>query len=318
RDNTFTINGYYQISSGQYLFTLLNFVNKPFKLKKGGRIIWTGDPLNADINVNATYEGLNISPAPLLDELSITDERVKERTRVDLTMNMRGSLLKPDINFKLSFPDISGGLRNLLEPKLRYLEQNPEQMNQQVATLILFRTFIGTSSNIGLLSSVRSTGINTISEFLSNQVSIFVSNLLSEAFGKVDFISGVDFNVNYDANKTVYGTQQTNASELAVNLKQRLLNDQLSFSFGGNYGNSSAINPNNSYFNPESIIEWNTPVAGLKMKIYYRGVDGIDGVRRRVGTGVSYRKEFNSLKDLKKGLKEQQIKNAKNDEEKPN
>ncbi|MEO6189077.1 MAG: translocation/assembly module TamB domain-containing protein, partial [Saprospiraceae bacterium] len=113
RDNTFTINGYYQISSGQYLFTLLNFVNKPFKLKKGGRIIWTGDPLDADINVNATYEGLNISPAPLLDELSITDERVKERTRVDLTMNMRGSLLKPDINFKLSFPDISGGLRNL-------------------------------------------------------------------------------------------------------------------------------------------------------------------------------------------------------------
>lgn len=317
RDNTFTIKGNYEINSGQYLFTLLNFVNKPFKIKKGGTINWTGDPLNADIDLEASYEGINISPSSLIEEYLASNptlaDRAKERTKVDMSMLLKGSLLQPDINFKLGFPDLNGPLRNIVDTKVRFLEKNPEQMNQQVASLILFRTFINSNSNLGLQSGFQSTTFNTFTEFLSNQVSIFVSSLLSEAFENVGFISGVDFNVNYDANKTILGTQ-TNASEVVFNLRHRLWNDQWAVSIGGNYGNSSAFNKNNSYFNPESVIEWNTPVTGLKMRIYYKGIDGIDGVRHRVGTGVSYRKEFNSLSDFKKGIKEQKEGNAKKDQ----
>ena len=58
--NTFD-KGNYEISAGQYLFTLMNFVNKPFRIKKGGTIIWTGDPLNADITLEASYDGFYYS-----------------------------------------------------------------------------------------------------------------------------------------------------------------------------------------------------------------------------------------------------------------
>ncbi len=316
RDNTFKINGKYEISSGQYLFTMLNFVNKPFKLKKGGNITWTGDPLNSNINIEANYEGLNISPASLIREYLAGSNNLaseaNERTKVDLTMLMKGSLLKPDINFKLGFPNLNGQLRNFADSKLRILEQNPQQLNQQVASLIVFRTFIETNTNEviggGIGNVGVTTGINTLSEFLSNQVSIFVSNIISEVFySKSNIVSGVNFNVNYNPNRTISGTQST-SNEFAFNLKHELLNDEWAVSIGANLGNNTALN-NQSYFNSESTIEWNTPVNGLKLRIYYRGVNnGIDGRQRhRVGSGISYRKEFNSLQELRDSRKTQQL-----------
>lgn len=310
RDNTFTVKGNYVINSGQYLFTLLNIVNKPFKLKKGGTIVWTGDPINANINMEASYDGLNISPANLISEYignnPTLSEEAKERTRVDLSMIMKGSLLKPDIGFKIGFPYLTGQLRNFTDAKIRVLEQNPQQMNQQVAFLIIFRTFQESNTNFGsnIISgnATLNTGVKTISEFLSNQVSIFVSNLLSEVYGSDGVVSGVDVNLNVDPNRTILGAP-TNSSEVVFNVKHHLWNDEWAVSIGANFGNNSTLT-DNQYFNPESSIEWNTPVNGLKMRIYYRSVEGIDAFRQRVGIGVNYRKEFNSLSDMKKFLKE--------------
>ena len=50
-------------------------MNKKFKVSPGGYINWTGDPYNADININAIY---NIKRVPLydltLDNLDNNDE----------------------------------------------------------------------------------------------------------------------------------------------------------------------------------------------------------------------------------------------------
>lgn len=316
RDNSFSIKGSYEVDRGEYLFTLFNFVNKPFKIKKGGTIVWTGDPFGATIKIEASYEGLTASPSNLLQEFIVNNEDLKQaakaRTPVDLTMILTGSLLKPDINFTLSFPELTGSLKTISDNKIRFLEQNPDQLNQQVAALIAFRTFIGTNSNLGLVSGIGNTTINTMSEFLSSQLSIFVTNLLSEAFEDVDFISGVDFNINYDVDKNQLGQTRLNEGAVVFSLKHRLWNDQWAVTLGGNYVSNSTIY-GNTYFNPESVIEWNTPVPGLKMRIYYKGVDSIEGVRHRVGAGVTFRKEFDTLFEFKKGIKEQKKGGPKDD-----
>lgn len=304
RDNTFTIKGNYEVVQGQYLFTLFNFVNKPFKLKRGGTILWSGDPLDADINLEASYEGLNVSPLILLQEYLTTDaqrEEARRRTKVDLTMILTGSLLKPDINFRLGFPELTGTLKNLSENKVRELEQNPDELNQQVAALVALRTFIG-AKDVGV-GSIGKTTINTMSEFLSNQLSVFVSSLLSEAFEGVDFISGIDVNVLYDQADATSLTQST-GNDVAVNFQSRLWDDKLAVTLGGNY-NSAPTTLKSNYFNPETVIEWNTPIPGLKLRVYYKGVDSIEGVKHKVGSGITYRKEFDSLGDFKNGIKNQ-------------
>ena len=55
REGEFKMYGQYTIRRGEYLFTLLNWVNKPFTVADGGTINWYGDPYAAQISLDATY-----------------------------------------------------------------------------------------------------------------------------------------------------------------------------------------------------------------------------------------------------------------------
>ncbi len=308
RNGLFSIYGDYEIEEGQYLFTLYNFVNKPFTLTRGGVANWTGDPLNANINVEAVYEGLLAAPYLLIQEYVGEDpgltEIAKRRTEVKVKMLLRGSLLKPDIEFDIELPQLTGQLKNYVDNKIRYLKQNQDQLNQQIFGLLVLGTFLNTTTPFegGLISNLGTTTINTMSEMLSNQFSLFVTNLLSNAFDDVNFISGVDFNIGYDIQNKTLGGANLNESEIVFSLRHRLWNDQWVVTLGGNYKSNSQL-VGNSIFYPETVIEWNTPIQGLKLRVYYKGDESIEGLKHKIGTGISIRKEFDNLLDFNKELK---------------
>ncbi|MBK8955662.1 MAG: translocation/assembly module TamB domain-containing protein [Saprospiraceae bacterium] len=300
RNGLFTVNGDFEVEQGQYLFTLYNFVNKPFTLTRGGTAVWTGDPLNANINIEAVYEGLQAAPYLLLQEYLGENqdliEEAKRRTAVKLKMLLTGSLLKPTITFDLELPDLTGSLKNYAENKIGYLKLNQDQFNQQIFGLLVLGSFLNNTNpwEGGLVGNLGTTTINTMSEMLSNQFSLFVTNLLNNAFDDVNFISGIDFNIGYDIDNTNVGGTNLNETEVVFSLKHRLWNDQWIITLGGNYKSNSQL-LGNSYFNPESVIEWNTPVQGLKMRVYYRGDESIEGIKHKIGAGVSIRKEFDRI-----------------------
>lgn len=68
RASNLQMTGRYVIEEGQYLYTLFDFINKPFAIDRGGLITWSGDPLNADLNIQARYTGLRIPPRNLIAE----------------------------------------------------------------------------------------------------------------------------------------------------------------------------------------------------------------------------------------------------------
>jgi hypothetical protein len=301
RNGLFTINGYYEVEQGQYLFTLYNFVNKPFTIERGGTIVWNGDPLNANINLEAVYEGLSASPFPLIQYN--LDENQKEvvkqqRTEVKVKMLLTGSLLQPTIKFDIEMPNLTGDIKSKVDLRLRELRDNEEQMNQQIFSLLVLRTFINTG-NIGseVTGNLGITAFNTLSEMLGNQLSMFVTNLLSNAFDDVDFISGVDFNIGYDVSKVSNETPNIKAGEVVVSVKPRLLNDKWIVTLGGNYNSNPGLSLyGNSYFNPESVI---------KLRVYYKAEESIEGVKHKIGSGINYRKEFDSYVDFEGELKNQ-------------
>jgi len=84
-------------------------VNKPFTVKKGGTIKWSGDPFGADLNLFASYNDVkatltNFIPEYLATATADQQSLARDAQEVDLTMKMTGELLKPDINFDLAFP----------------------------------------------------------------------------------------------------------------------------------------------------------------------------------------------------------------------
>jgi len=327
RDGDITLFGEYVIAEGDYLFTLYNIVNKKFKVERGGRINWTGDPFGAIINLDAKYDRLSTSVYNfILEYIELGDDELKSQSRkptnVDLKMNLTGDLLKPDINFDISFPRLNTGtVKNYVDTKLRVIRQDQSELNRQVFGLIVIGGFIPSGQENLSDFDWTSSGINTVSEYLTTRVSLYITNLLSDAFSEVGGVSGVDFDLAYNTYQTgeldLEGGQTTAlaGSEVQVNLNPRFLDDQLSVS-GGVVRSTETIS--GIFYGSDFVAEYYlTENRRFKVRFYQRSEQALDGNRNnRMGIGLNYRRQFNTFEEFFDGLRRDAKKSVK--KKKPN
>lgn len=311
RDGEFTMRGTFTVVSGNYLFTMMKLgLNKPFIVEPGGTISWNGDPYEAIININATYSDLSTSIYNLIADYlaGTTSEDLRSRARnstaVNLTMQLSGQLLKPDIAFDISFPNLDSELKNYAENKMRTVRQDPNELNRQVFGLLMLGQFLPSGYTI----QAGDVGINTVSEMLSNQLSMYLTEFVSEFFTGKKLIQGIDFDISYNRftssdvgqqNPSVY----TN-NELRTRLKV-IVNDRISVQAGGNFGSASYAGVN-GVLGGEFVIEYVlTQDRRLKIKAYGGSEANITGgFRKRGGVALSYKREFESFSELFNARKE--------------
>ncbi|MDX1940823.1 MAG: translocation/assembly module TamB domain-containing protein, partial [Saprospiraceae bacterium] len=198
RNGDFQMFGDYVIQKGDYLFTLYNVVNKKFAVRPGGYIQWTGDPFGAQINIEAEYKGLNTSVANFIQEYLVnTNAQIKndasKSTQVVLVMRLKGELLRPLINFDILFPALNGQLKAYTDSKMNLLRRDQNELNRQVFGLIVVGQFL--PENVALQGS--EILYNTVSEFVSNQLSLLLTELFSEVLADGRVLSGIDFDIAY-------------------------------------------------------------------------------------------------------------------------
>jgi hypothetical protein len=304
----FTMFGTYELTSGEYLFTYSPSpglsINKPFTVAKGGTITWDGDPFTAQVNIDAIYKGLRTSPYNLILEYLTTDEEralAQRATDVDLMMQLRGDLMKPDIGFDIQFPNVNQRLLRYVENKMQTVKADKNELNRQVFGLVVLKSFLPNEAGISINTGLQ-TYANTMTEMISNQLSLYVTGLVSEIVTDVDFLSGVDFNFNYqpyaevDTDPTSYNGM---SQELQVNTQSQvsLFNQNFVVGAGGGYNSVSTGTTSGSYFTGDFIIEYIVSDDGrLKLKAYSRSDPDINGNRSKSGVGVSYSLEFNTFK----------------------
>ena len=329
---TFSVNrlgeiamyGTYEIVSGEYLFTLLNVVNKPFVVKEGGTIRWDRDPYNAIIDIEAEYAGLNTSLTNFISEYlnnanpGDLESEARKSQNVLLKMFLNGPLKQPDINFDIFFPGLERQLENVTDSKLRIIRQDQAELNRQVFGLLVIGGFLPSGNNSGLAGRGDLIGINTLSELLSNQLSIHLTQLLSEVFTDVGFISGVDFNINYNVYDNELGfnpndISRTTGSALQLRQSLDLFNDRLSVQVGGNidWGSSLVNTSNSAFLAGDVVIEYAvTRDRRFKVRAYQLTDATILGRRNKRGLGLSWRREFDDINEffasMKKDAKESQ------------
>jgi hypothetical protein len=317
RNGGFEMYGDYIIEEGDYLFTLYNVVNKKFTIKRGGIINWSGDPYEAKIRLEAEYRGLSTPVANLIQEYLLdappgVQSNALQATEVDLTMDLRGDLLKPTINFDIDFPQLTGPLETLTDSKLRVIRQDPNELNRQVFGLIVAGQFL--PSDFAFQGS--EIFYNTVSEFVSNQLSLLLTELFSEFFSNGNnsgTFSGFDFDIAYNQYQSTGiqgGDDIVRGDEFQVRLKQDFFNDRLTILVGGNVdiGNSAqATNPNatGTFVGNDLVIEYVlNDDRTMKLRIYQRLEPDIGGGSRlEVGTGLSFRKEFDSFGEFLRSFK---------------
>ena len=322
RQGDFNIFGDYVIEQGDYLFTYLGgIVSKPFKVLRGGQITWTGDPINANINLEANYEKLRAPMSVFLAEYltgSNSQQEARQRTDIDLKMFITGTLYKPDVTFDIQFPELQGEIRTLAESKMRILRDNEADLNEQVAGLIMFGSFLPSSSlgnEVGSASGLARTGYNTLSEMVSNQLSYLLSGFLQEALTENGFVSGIDFELGFSKDsefdnlgQSVLGNNSIIPDEIEVHLKPRFQNDKWEIDYGTSYVNNRVTSTTDQNFLIHDFVVgfYLTDDRRLKLKAYGRWDRDIeDKPGQKYGFGINYRKEFGSLTDFKKGLSEE-------------
>ena len=134
-DGKFNIYGDFTTTEGIYNFRNLALIDKKFQLKKGGTITWDGDPLSAQMNIQATYEvpgGAN--PALLLD-----NPNFNKKIPTDVEIKLTGELTKPDSpDFEIFFPNTSSTVIS----EINYRLNDPEVRQLQAISLLTQGIFI--------------------------------------------------------------------------------------------------------------------------------------------------------------------------------
>lgn len=312
REGDFQMFGDYEIEEGNYLFTLYNIINKKFNIQRGGLIRWSGDPFNADINLTARYQDLNTSVANFIQEYLIsssdaTRAEASNATNVNLNLMLKGKLLQPIIDFDLNFPSLTGEVQSFTDSKLRVLRQDPNELNKQVFGLIVAGQFLPADF------AFQGTEVlyNTVSEFVSNQLSLLITQLFSELIEEGDVLSGIDFDIAYFQYQKVNlseGEDLNKGDELKVRLTQNYFDDRLTILLGGNLELNNNFNTvtgaSGAFLGNDLVIEYAiNKDRSLKVKVYQRLQPDFSGRRVQVGTGLSFRKEFDSFSEFFKNLK---------------
>ena len=308
RNGNLSLFGGYEVTSGEYRLNLIPLYNlsifgAKFLIKKGGTLIWNGDPINAQVNIDAEFRGVNTSPYNFISEyipegdLKVQAEASRP-TPVDLTLNLRGDLLKPDITFKIDFPQISPELKTYVDSKLRALEQDPNELYKQAASLISFGSFIP-KDNFNL-SAVTATAYNTLSDLISNQLTQILSPMLTAAVADGKVLTGVDLNLNYnfyEANTTQgAGIQNRIGSELLIGPSLKFFNDRLIVNTGVKSGEQGR---NQNYVAGEADLQYYLSADKRYILRIYQNNDAVlEGRRIKSGVGISFRRSMDSFAEL--------------------
>ncbi len=330
REGEFLTYGGFNITEGKYLLTAYQVVAKAFEVEPGGSIRWTGDPINTNLDIRAKYAGLKTNLNVFLSEFldpnlssDVTRLEAGRQKSVDLIMDIDGTLYEPIVNFDIAFPDLeSAELKSYVDSKMRSLRANPNTLNDQVAGLITFNTFLPSTNserlNIYTGSTALQTATTTISEFVSNQVSFLLTSMINEAIGDNSIFSSIDVELGLNQNNDIYSQDagvldlfDPDEIELYLNNRFKFADERFSVRFGGNYirrwNSIESIGFNDPAFVGDVAIEYDiTKDRQLKLRFYNRfDRDELSGnPKNKTGLGLSYRKEFGSMLDFQNDLKQ--------------
>ncbi len=291
RTNQFSMYGDYTISDGSYLFTLRNIINKKFIIEPGGTIQWTGDPVDALLDITAVYK-LKTSLAPLLNS-----SEYNRRVSVDCELKLSDRLSQPLITFDVSVPNSDTETQSLVSNALNTQEMKATQFLWLLAVNSFYSD--NTSSDYSVNIGASGTAVTGI-EFLSNQLSNWLS---SERFSLVP---------------RYIPSSEDSDDEFGFAFSAELIKNKLVIEGEGSYGNDvSSINNNTNFTNDLTAYWLFDQQGGLKAKAFTRTVDDFDENQglQESGIGIFYSESFNNLKDLTANIKRRFTRKKNNNDE---
>jgi len=291
------ILGRYDLTSGSYTLNYEQLIKKQFNMEENSYLIFTGDPLEMQFDITATYT-TSVSPYPLIkNETNLSPNEIKaaqQRMPISVVMRMEGTLNEPKLQFDIrTEASDQNTVYGAVTRKLQSLRDDESELNKQVFGLLLLNNFIGTgSSDFALAETGEAIVLSSVSKLLTNQL-----NQLADKY-----VKGVEIDLDVSSYQNQYLNDGSGATvtQLQLGLSKQLFNDRLKVKVGGNYNLESDETTDLSSASFSSlagdfVLEYKLTQSGsYLLKVYRReNIDRlIDINNTQTGVGIFFQKSF--------------------------
>ena len=293
-----SLAGQYEITEGAYQMTFYDVIRRNFNILEGSRVIWSGDPLDALVDISASYR-LRTTPRELLVSHAAAADQPDEFRQpypFDVVLHMEGDLMSPEIRFEITLPpQHRGAMDGRLQARLNELNENETELNKQVFALLMLGSFIQDDpmAAFGGGPGISATARSSASRILSQQL-----NRLSD-----QYISGVDLSFDVESYEQVADGQMIGRTQLQMEVSRDFLDERLRITAGGHLeledDTKSEVDPSDiaGDFSVEYLL---TPDGRLTVKGYRerKFQTMYEGELVETGLSLIFRQTYTTFRDL--------------------
>ncbi len=294
------INGSYTVTSGSYRFSFQQVLRKKFEIVNGSSINFTGNPLEAALNLKAAYR-TDISTYALVAEQSaaLSDEEkrdLKRKTEAKVLLEVDGKIIEPKLSFDIVLNENSNSpIGSSVTRALNRIKQNESELNKQVFSLLLFNSFTSSESSGNISSAGTSTAARSVGNLINTQLNKLTNN-----------VDGLQLNFDLDQYEDQFSKDGDQITEIDVGLSQSLLNDRLTISIDGNLGLETGNESAFSSIAGDFVLAYNITRDGkYKVRVFQKSdFDALNNSNVwKTGFGFSYQAKFGKLKKIEENEK---------------
>ena len=268
----FNMWGDFVAYEGIYNFKYAGLVQKEFQVVPGGSLTWNGNPLDANMNVQAKYS-TEANPSVVLENTNVNRE-----IPVDVLINLRGQLMQPNIEFELKYPNLS----SVVESELDYRIQGEENRELQALSLVTQGSFY----------SLQGLGQNAIAGNLIERASGIVDNILATESEKIKL------GVNYQQGMQTPNQNAQTADRVGMTFRTKI-SDRISFK--GKFGVPVGGETDSFIFGDVELSLMLNKSGSLRATAFNRESE-IQFIGEELGytqgVGISYSVDFDTLREL--------------------
>ncbi|WP_264564528.1 translocation/assembly module TamB domain-containing protein [Flavobacterium sp. N3904] len=254
---------------GTYNFKYGGLIDKKFKIKKGGSIIWEGNPMKAQLNLEAVYKTA-ANPAIL-----IANSSVNKKVEVDVVIGIRGDLASPEPDFMIEFPTITSVLKSELETELA----DKDIRQTQALYLLSTGNFLSPDgSNQAVASSLYETATSMLGDIVQSKDEKFEMN----------------FNIVSPDNRPSTQTDGRFEAIVSSKVNERItINGKIGVPFGG-VNESAVVGDIDVKYRINEDGTFNFHAFNKENDINYVGQD----IGYTQGLGITYEVDFDTFTEL--------------------
>lgn len=270
--------GNYTIDQGIYKFSLQEVIRKDFTITSGSTINFNGDPMNANLDIQAIY---TVNSASLSDLGFESSELAQNNVRVNCIMNLTGNLTDPTLKFDLDFPNMREDERQIVKSVI----STEEQMNMQIIYLL----GIGKFYTYDYANNANHSS-NAMNSVISSTLSGQLNNMLSHIINSNNWNFGTSLST---------GDKGWTDMEIEGILSGQLLNNRLLIN--GNFGYRDNPMSTTNFVGDFEIEYLLTKSGDIRLKAYNQTNDNRFYSKQALttqGVGIVYKKDFNTWRDI--------------------